>query len=170
MDTTGYFYLTNGISLGTSAVTRVGRVIRIQSFLINITLVATAASGNTNTRMMVIIDHQANGNAPALANDVLEGAVQPMVVQPRGLNQRKRYTILLDRVYRSGAIMVGADPATRYIRLFKRFRPSLETNYNGGITGQIADIVTNSLYLVMVSDNTTGPAANIYTRIRFTDN
>lgn len=164
--TLGDFHLMNGITLGSSAVTRIGRVITIKTAQINLVAINGTTTNPGVLRVMLFYDKQANANAPSTGpNDLLENT--PLIVSARGLNQRTRYRILADRYISFGPS--GAGDPSEYLRIFVRFRRGLRVQYNGGIAGTVADIVTNSLYMFLLSSTGTPCTVSFYTRVRFTD-
>lgn len=164
-----YYQLMNGCSAGTTSTTRIGKVTTVVSGFIQGAFYATGSSYNVNIRIMLVIDHQANGNACTISSDILETSAVPLVIQPRGLNNRKRYTIVMDKVFQIGQISDASLPSIGYLRYYHKFRPPVEVNYNAGSGGTVGDIITNSIYCIIFSDGNIGPRADIYTRVRFLD-
>lgn len=111
-------------------------------------------------RLIVFYDRQPNGAAPAIA-DLLQdtnaaGATQTVSYSNLNLSNADRFKILIDD-YWAPQGTVGATTGYAYDGLqnsytnnVKHFIPlkGLETHYNAGTAGTIADITTGSLYLV----------------------
>ena len=56
------------------------------------------------------------------------------------------------------------------VHKYMKFRKPLVVEYNAGVAGTIADISTNSLYMVFLGDHAANyPALAGYCRIRYTD-
>lgn len=160
--------LLNGLVPGTGASQRIGMKVSIRS--IEMRLVANAdlvgALAQTN-RFILVRDGQANGAAPAALTDIITpGNVRGL----RALVNRKRFRIMLDKMYE--LTPVAGDYARKCWKIYMKLRRPIVVEYNAGVAGTIADIVSNSLYLVVVGSEVAGNtdgALNGYVRIRYTD-
>lgn len=157
--TTGTFVLLNGLATGDTASTRDGRQVRFKSIQHKMILNLNASASATTVRCIFLIDTQPNEAAPAAA-DVLQSVG---LVAPRNLDYRKRFVILKDQNYR-----VNTDMPERTVSWYRNL--DMKTVYDdGGDT--IASITTNSLYMLMLSDEAANtPTVTYYTRLRFIDN
>lgn len=180
----GSFLLVNGIVPGAAGYQRVGRKISMNSLAIR-GWVYFAQAGAAPTfdflRMLVVYDRQPNGALPALADILLDctsaGATATESTSNVNLNNADRFKILKEQVWATP----GAAAAAAYSGInentpleFKIYLKlnGLETHYNNGVAGTIADITTGALYLITVGLN--GAADYQYragtdTRLRYTD-
>lgn len=163
----GTLYLLNGTTQGDGINQREGRQIYVQSVQCNLRAEwNTAASPSPATyRIILFVDKQSNGAAPAVA-DLLDTSTALSCDALRNLNNRKRFKILLDRRY---AITPTGASNTSIVDDFylKKF---ITTQYNAGTAGTIADISSNSIYMLTVSDEAVnGPNNGGHIRVRFTE-
>lgn len=166
-DTTGQVGLINGIAPGTSASTRVGMNVMIKSIELAFSIYGLAATCVDNfSRMLVVLDRQTNGAAPAIT-DVVNGATY---YDRRNLSNRRRFRILYDKVVTLNA---GGEPGTRrYFKKYIKFPKGVKEEFNTGVAGTVADIVSNGLFIMTMGSaapgNTGGYCQGI-SRIRYTD-
>jgi len=168
----GFMYLLNGLVLGSTATQRIGTIVNIMT--LDFRLVQTSLSGTPTTvvgqyRVLIFYDKQANQNTPSWGpNDLLE--TSNYITSPRGMNQRRRYKILYDKVMDVNSLTSGGSGSTN-IHHFIRFRRPLAVQYNGGTAGTVGDIVTNSLWvgLVATASAAGGPLISFNARIRYVD-
>jgi len=168
-----YFQLLNGISLGDDYNTR--KSDSIQMFGVDIKFWITG-SISWNARFMLVYDRQANG--AAMNSDSLIG--DPAPVHSSTINNfvtyenRRRFVVLRDEFVMSERMYETVGP-TSYFRpnyYGEWFEPlGIETIYNAGRAGTIADIITGSLYFVAMGDVAAGTNVNIrvISRLHFTD-
>lgn len=160
--TTPALILLNGLSQGTSATTRQGQSIKMVAIYPNIFWSINAAASTTYCRCIIFIDKQANGAAPA-ASDLLTTTTS--VLSPFVIGNSKRFRVLMD--IRRTLSLNGVE----MVRFKKYKKISWHTEYNTGNAGTIADIQTNSLYMLHMSDQPTNtPTFAHITRMRFIDN
>lgn len=161
--------LLNGVVQGTSAETRIGRKIRMRSLDFRwtaATATTTNASGG-NLRVLIVYDKQANAALATVAGILNTDDFH----SPMNLANSDRFTVL--RSFLTPTIGFGTSEGASTSG--HEFIPmDLETIYNDGVAGTIADIQTGAVY-VMVAQNgnivTTGaPIFNFISRIRFDDN
>lgn len=162
--TPGATFLLNGLVPGSLATQRIGRKVSIKTLYVRATVqLATTSVRGGNIRMMVFYDKQANGTAP-LVTDVL---VDDSFYSPNNLSNRDRFVVLCDHVFE--AIGTQADYQKSMV-LHKKL--NLETMFNAGTAGTIADITSGSIYIMFAQSGTIGtgnPTASWYSRIRYTD-
>lgn len=163
--TTVAFTNINGIQLGTTATTRLGQSLKIVSVYVNgyWDIPSFLTPFTAYCRLIVFIDKQANGATPS-ASDILTPAT---VLGAMVVGNSKRFKILMD--VRKHISTVG--PATAIVRRFKRV--SIKTEYNTGNAGTVADIQTNSMFLMHMSDIAAAngpPSFFADVRSRFVDN
>lgn len=146
----------NLLATGAGANQRVGRTITMKSLQIRVV-------GPTSTiRVLVVYDTQPNGSGPA-TNDVIT-SVSDFNAYPN-LSNDKRFIVLVDEIHHD---MYSVDlPAASIYR-----KINLDTHFNTGTTGVIADITTGSMLLFVGTVAVIAPAVPQYTyssRIRYTD-
>jgi len=182
VNTTGSFTLLNSPIQGTDMLNRIGRKIVVTSVYVRgrVQLDATGTlvanvSGSQLARMILFIDYQPNGNTPALT-DVLKEA---NAMSQLKMNNRDRFKVIADKNYVFDGF-VRVDTATQALAAFNRSiafvkkykKLALETIYNNGNAGTIADMNSGALYMLWVGDKAVGATdanAFISTRIRFKD-
>lgn len=168
MDTTGAMLLLNGLQPGSSASQRIGMKVSIRSLEMKLIGFATAGTGvDQEHRWLVLLDRQANGAAPAALTDFLAAGNTKGL---RNLANRRRFKIVLDKRYYVNS--AGEPGAARVFNVYMKFRRPLIVEYNAGVTGTVADIVSNSLFLVLIGQQAAGATAGTlqgYVRIRYTD-
>lgn len=164
-DSTGSLVLLNGCTRGGDIANREGRQINMRSVEIKLQDFVTSGTGiDQNHRILLVLDKQPNGVAPAIA-DILDSASTYAL---RNLNNRKRFKILWDKRLQMNAS--GEPFSTKLINKYKKFY--IQTTYNAGDVGTIADIATNSLYLIgfgNVAPGATAGSCNANVRVRFTE-
>jgi hypothetical protein len=159
---TAIFVLLNGMSTGTSAITRNGQSIKSVALSGSCLWSINSAATTTFIRALIVCDRQTNGSAFA-ATDLLSNSAS--VLSQFNVSYEERFTILFDRVFTvstggpmSGICDVVCDCKTH-------------TYYNTGTAGTIADIASNSLFLMVFSDQTTNTPSFAYSlRYLFVDN
>jgi len=170
--------------LGSDYTNRIGRKTVIKSLYIRgrIQLQETdQPSGPTNPsytpaqqcRMIVYVDFQPNGSAPALS-DILNNSDPIGQLNP---NNRDRFKIVKDKTWVFDPLYVNGDTITfnRTIYDFKVFKKlNLEVIYNSTNGGTIADIQTGALGIYFVGDNAPPPVeyaaiCSFTSRTRFED-
>ncbi len=164
-DTTGNIALLNGIQRGLDYHERLGRVIHMKSVTLKLFNYATAGTGvDQFQRVLVVLDKQSNGTALAIA-DVLTSAA---VTSFDNLNYRERFVILHDSTIHCNA--TGEAGSQRFRKL--TIGLGREVVFNSGNAGSVADIATNSLYLISIGSIAPGATAGSLqyaTRVLFTD-
>lgn len=156
--------LLNGLANGTSASTRVGRQVNMKSLLIRytITLNPTTVAGGA-VRMLVVYDKQANAAAPVITDVLLADGF----LAPNNISNRDRFVTLCDVI--TPPIGTAGDYASSDV-VYKKI--NLETMFNEGVSGTIADITSGSIYLFFAQSGqmtTAAPSLSYRSRIRYTD-
>lgn len=156
--------LINGCAQGVTQNERVGRKTVIKSVgLRYIYNTGTAGGAQSQVRIIVVYDKQANGASP-LVGDVISGG---QFYGFNSLGNADRFIILLDE------ISEAAQSSAMNVSGKKFMKCNLECMF-GGATSGIASINSGSIYIMAAnnSDPTIGSAAGtVYytTRIRYTD-
>jgi len=167
VDSAGSLALLNGLVPGTGATERIGQKITIRSLELRAYNYVTPATGEDQLhRMLIVLDRQTNAAALTIAG-VLQSA---NVYSPRNLQNRKRFKILYDKMFNLNA---AAEPGSRRaLKMYMKLRRPIIADYNTGNAGTVADIVTNSLYLINLGTNPAGVTAggsNSWIRMRYSD-
>jgi len=165
VDTVASLVLLNGCVPGSDAINRIGRRIHIKSLYLRAVLSAGATPTNARCRIMIVYDKQSNGAVAVAtgANGVLNTNT---VTAANNLNSRGRYVTLLDWMPVVDVSGMQLLPKVVYLR------KNIDTVYNAGTAGTIADISTGSIYLLLLSNLAAGATAPVldYTcRLRFED-
>lgn len=164
-DSTGAVTLLNGIARGDDINERDGRQVTAKQLELRLYRYVTSGTGiDQLTRVLVVLDRQANAAAPAIT-DVLVSA-SPYALQ--NLDNRKRFLILWDDLRHLNATAEADSACTNVKRISLKF----QMQFNNGNAGTVADITTNALYLITVGNVAAGATAGAVagrTRFRFTD-
>ena len=165
MSTTGSIFCINGLAPGTAANQRIGMRVTLRSLEFRYRIVATGTALASINRVIVLFDKQANGALPAPTDILNPYATWGM----RNLENRKRFKIIWDKTRFSAP--VGGDPSRVMVHAYIKFRRGVIVEFNNGVSGSIADIVSNSLIMLTFGDNAATPPQidRLQTRIRYTD-
>jgi len=159
--TTATFVLLNGCLLGDTVSTRTGQSMKMDRMYLRYYINANAVSIQNILRIMVVLDKQPNSAIFAIGD--LLTATTP--VAPYTFGSQQRFTVLYDELYALSSTGPGCIC----------YSGTLPTNqhvtYNTGNAGTIADINSNSLYLVHFSDQAANvPTFTFASRVWFVDN
>lgn len=161
--------LLNGLVPGTGASQRVGMKITIRSIGLSLVALVTGGTGvDQYNRWILLLDRQCNGAAPTALTDFLATGD---TLGLRNLAARHRFKTVMDKRYYLNAS--GEPYAAKLFKVYMKLRRPLVVEYNTGNAGTVADIVTNSLYLISIGSIAAGAAAGFlqgYCRIRYLDN
>jgi len=138
--------LLNGLQLGTGGSNRIGRSILMKTIYI------WAAQAGTQSRHIILYDKQANGAAPAIA-DVFQ--VTTTARSPLNYSYLDRFALIYDQ----WLPLVG-DTYT-----VDNFDIELETYFNSGNAGTVADISSGALYYML--GGVPGGVSTPYIRIEY---
>lgn len=160
--TTAAFVLLNGCIPGSSGEQRDGQSIKMTSVFVRYNAQVNVAAIASIHRVMIFTDSQPDAAAPTAAN-LLDAATN--VLSPLNIDYAVRFKVHFDKSF---IVNVVSDPlieCERYIKLDEH------TKFNAGTAGTIADITTNSLYMMHMSSEATNTVTfNYYVRTRFIDN
>ena len=156
--------LLNGVAQGSDATARIGRKMVMKSLLLRWTWnLGSTSTGGSPVRVMVVYDKQTNAAAPAIT-DIL---VADTFIGQNNLNNRDRFTVLCDQISEP----IGANGNTSIGgTIYKSL--NMETMFNSGNAGTVADITSGSVYLFVAQTGGIGvvnPIFNWRARVRFTD-
>ncbi len=161
VSSTPTFTLANGTQTGDDVTNRTGRSVKFENVDLRFILTNNATAVNTFTRVMIIQDTQPNAAIFAIG-DLITATT---VVAPYNTNNQYRFVIVFDEVYCLST--AGPSNISQVIRRAINFH----TEYNSNNAGTVADITTNSLYLVVFSDQATNtPTFQGNIRAWFVDN
>lgn len=189
--TTATFTLLNGLVIGAAINNRIGRKISMRSLRIRGGIYVSATTVNSLYefgRLILIYDRQANGAAPVIG-DLLQdedaaGTTTTTAFSGLNMSNAARFKVIKTWQFKAeqsaGAAITNSEPSqvttdaqTCYnIDTFINLK-DLETGFNAGNAGTVADIATGSLYMVTIGLNT---AANAWlnfrgvVRLRYRDN
>jgi len=167
----GKLVLMNGLAPGTGASERIGKKVVIKNCLIRMVLGVPTNTGATPlngfVRIMMVADKQANAAAPTVAS-ILQAV---SAIAPINMDNRDRFVVLYD--YQTTIDQLGSRAGVA-VKKYKTL--NITTAYNAGVSGTIADIITNSVYLLYIytqvgigSAPTITPAIDFYGRLRYDD-
>lgn len=164
-NTTGAVGLLNGLIQGTDFDERVGRQIQMVRLELQLLDYVTGGTGvDQFHRIMVVRDKQANGVALGVT-DVLNAA---NVTSGLNLDNRHRFVVMYDE---TAYLNASAEPQSARV-LHRDVNINSLTTYDSGVAGTVADINTNSLYLIVVGSAAAGAEAGSVAgnaRLRFYD-
>lgn len=183
-DVTGELILLNNVDQGTDQTDRIGAQITMKSLLIHISVITLpAVIVGVTYRLMVVLDRQANGAAPPISGNPTVGlagilnteTIVTLEHAPRQYETIKRFKILFDKTYSLNPNLTLETNATNaattmpYSRSISEYIKLGQVTKYDGSENDIADINTNSLYILhMTSDtNTVGIVGG--SRLYFTD-
>lgn len=161
---TSQYNLLNGMQLGTTTGTRVGRRILMKRLLMRMYTICGSAAGVDTfaARVTIVYDRAPNAAAPT---DAMLFETAQQLTSPVNLDNAWRFQVIMDDTFTWCAIG-GSDMYT----INKDIPLELETIYNSGNAGTVADITHGSLYLVTSqSGTTTGPKDETTIVIEYVD-
>lgn len=171
ISTTTTMTLCDALAPGTAANQRIGMKVAIRSIELRVWLMNNAATGvEQAVRVMLFWDRQANGAIPAAVTDIIIAASP---IAPRNLANRRRFKIIKDKVFTIGSCAATTgSPTSRTYKNYIKFKKPVIVEYNAGVAGNIADISSNSLYMLTIgteADGDTCCGCNAVIRVRYTD-
>lgn len=160
--TTATLLALNDMAQGDTSSTRDGQSILMKSVYLQFTSTINASGVATFIRCILFLDSQANASIATVATLLLNATD---VTSPLLIGSGNRYKVLYDR--RIALTSAGRQGAIS--KCYKRL--NIHTKYNTGNAGTIADIVSNSLVLLFMSNEATNtPSISYSARLRFIDN
>lgn len=159
--TTPSLVLLNGITIGDTASTRTGQSIKMDRSDFRFNLAVNSTSVANFVRIIVVVDKQSNATAMTAA-DLL---VSNTTVSPYSFGSQQRFIPLFDETY--ALTTYGTGSICKCVGL----STNQHVTYNTGNAGTVADIVSNSVYMIHLSDQATNlPSLLYYNRLWFVDN
>lgn len=154
--------LLNGVTTGTSSITRTGQSIKAVNIQFNLAITVNSSATASFLRCIILRDEQPNGAAPAAANILNVGG---NFISPRNVGYNERFHVFYDELF---AVCLNG-PANKVISFVRPL--GFHTIFNTGTAGDITDITKNSLYLILLSNEATnGVVVSYYSRFSFLDN
>lgn len=152
-----------GLTKGDDYNNRDGRSVCYKSIEMDIYTVMHASASATVVRYILVLCK--NGLSAPSFSSIFDTSSAQAIIAHRNLNNRKNYTILWDKL----EFMDSASHKQCIDSKFKKL--NMHTIFNAGNAGDITDIESNALYLVMVSNEATNtPTVYYNVRLRFVDN
>lgn len=183
VNTTGSFTLLANPTLGSDFNNRIGRKVILKSVYIRGRVLTETASAGVEAvvsaqqgRMIIFIDMQPNGAAPAVTDLLVEATPSSQL----NLNNRDRFRIVSDSQYVFDPYYFNSSTATQtysstanQIKNVKKYKKlNLEMIFNGVNGGTIADITSGALYMFWIGSkaaSATDINAILSTRVRYMD-
>lgn len=159
-NTTGTVHNLFGIPQGDDTGNRQGNSIKLTRIDGRIAVFLNGVTAQTVCRIIIGIDHQANGANPAVTDVLASDDVYAL----RNMDKAKRFTILMDEV----ALLSDSSDQIKWFEIHKPLDIHVEFT---GPTASLADVSTNNIFLIAVSTNAvSGPTVNRFVRIKYLDN
>jgi len=183
VNTSGSFTLLANPTLGSDFNNRIGRKVLLKSLYVRGRIGTEPALSGVEAivpaqqaRMILFVDLQPNGAAPAVT-DLL---VEALPTSQLNLNNRDRFMILCDKQYCFDPYYLVTSTATqtlascnRQIYNIKKYKKlNQEMIFNGTNGGTIADITSGALYMFWIGNkaaSATDANAVLSTRVRYVD-
>lgn len=174
VSTTAQVTLLNGLALGNTGSTRIGRKVRFHTVEAKLVSQSDTTTAINFVRYAIVLDKQANGAAPAFT-DIYDAAT-PYAL--RNISNKERFFVLWDSGIKSlvgpvtGTIATQqpTDSSARVDEVYKKW--SFSTTFNAGNAGTVADIATNAIYFVAIGSAVSGTGDSVVIgsiRLRYTD-
>jgi hypothetical protein len=166
-DLTGALSLLNGVGPGTSGTQRLGQKISLTQLEYSLALASTPTTGLDQVqRLIIFLDRQTNGAAPTITDVLVSASPYAMF----NVGNATRFRILVDETK-----SINASTESDSIVVTGHVRKPLRTTqvFNTGVSADVTDIVSGSIYLLTIGSLTAGATAGSVTgrtRLSFTDN
>lgn len=178
----GQMLLLNGLVQGDTNLTREGNKVYITSIQIKAVIIPNVLlTAATEYRIVVFRDSFPNGTAPAAGNLLDINIITAYLYAPYNAKYQNRFKILYDKrgcINPNTNLVVGAGTTTSVVSKkisiqFKR-RLGFIANYGLANAGDITDITTGAIYILLLSNrtiaNADGPTFLGGSRVNFKDN
>lgn len=156
--------LLNGCIPGSTATDRIGRKVVLKSVYFRyVASLATTSTQGGALRIIIFYDKQANASTPAITDLLLADTF----ASPNNLSNRDRFVVICDEI--TEPISAGNNFQIAG-NIWKRL--NLETMFNAGTAGTVADITTGALYMAFAQSAgiaTAAPTLGGRIRVRFDD-
>lgn len=162
--TPGAAFLLNGLVPDSTGTGRIGRRVVMKSIYIRASwALGGASTGGAPLRMLVVLDKQANGAAPAVVDVVATDSFYGF----NNISNSNRFLTLFDQVL--DPVAAGSSFTTQKV-CYKKL--NLPVQYNAGTAGTITDIATGSVYIMFSQSGGVGTANGVAAwnaRVRYSD-
>ncbi|AJD07528.1 capsid protein [Sewage-associated circular DNA virus-18] len=167
--------LINGIAQGADFNQRIGRKAQMKSVLFNGnffpgTTAAENASQGVYLRVVIVYDSQPNSGTFPGGTDFL-GANDPNT--PLNLNNRDRFSILIDVRKQIGSYLFNGTPAltagSPQNAYWNKYKKCNKETIFSGTAATLGSISTGAMYIFFVGDFNGVGMIDFYTRVRYTD-
>ncbi len=153
--------LLNGLSLGDTSSTRTGQSIKMDRLDLRFQMSVNTTSVANFIRIIVVVDKQTNASAMTAADLLASNST----FAPYSQGCQMRFIPLYDESFALNS--AGPGSIIKCVTL----RANQHVMFNTANNGTVADIVSNSLYLIHLSDQSTNtPQLSYYSRLWFVDN
>lgn len=156
--------LLNGCVPGATASDRIGRKIHMKSLFLRYTTAIPASSGGSGcVRILVVYDKQPNAATAAITDVLLASDMR----SPNNLSNSDRFVTLIDEVCQPMSVNEIEEQSGVLYRKF-----NLESAFNAGTAGTIADITSGSILLFTAQSGgitTNAPTTTFRARVRYVD-
>lgn len=157
---TGAVTLLNGMTQGTTSVTRIGQKIEMTACQIKLAYYNSASIDSVTTvgmdllQVSLVYDKQANGTAPTWSDIFTDSTAINAPTGARNVNNLDRFVVL-----KTFHVCLNTDgPSADYIEHYVSMNH--DVRYNTGTAGTVADIQTGALYLAYSNTNAIANVAN----------
>lgn len=179
--------LLNGLVQGDTDITRDGDLVNWTSLQVKGKIDMDSDNVLSATaRIIIFMDRFAKGAAPTAAELLDASVITSLIFAPYNDDQFPRFKILWDQMFSlNGQVVAGFTPGTgattsvapvsHSFNFRRKINPNKKNQSNYGLAngGIIADISTNSIYVLLLSENTTAsaisPTVTLGTRLYFKD-
>jgi hypothetical protein len=162
VNSTGFVMLLNGLVQGTTVSTRIGDSVRFVRSVWNYSFTVSLAATTTFVRLIMFRDSQPDGAAPNAFVNLLMSSSYNALYNPNYANRFYVYYDVIHALNSQSDQTIVKDGSTKM---------GFHTRYGLGNAGTVADISTNSYYLLAISDQATNvPNLSLNVRMMFVDN
>ena len=147
----------------------------IKVFAVGPSFAATPTVSTQLFRCLIVWDVQPNGATFALSDLFQDATAGTATLSPLSMANSSRFKVLYDQrvIIHSQPVVTELTIPPNFAHWIEKYQKmNLEAHYSDSNNGDIQDIRTGALFLVMVSDSAAAAnriAATIYNRIRYTD-
>ncbi len=164
IDDAGRFMQLTNVAQGDTDQTRDGAQIKITRINIKGWIAASPTSDNTIMRIILVQDKQTNQAAFTLADLLSLTVINDNIISPLNLDNKYRFRVLYNRVFTFN----NTGNQTKSFEINKELNMRIRFDAS---TSTIADLTSNSLTLVLLSNKTINhPSITFLSRIRYVDN
>lgn len=152
------------IGQGDAVSDRQGDSIKVTKLQMKYYIEQGGSATQTQIRIMLILDKQANGALPSVGDFLLDASVDDQLVSLLNLDNKFRFIVLYDR------LITLSSSGTRTIggKVFKKMQTHIRYS---GTTNSTSNIQSNNYFLYIASNETsTNPSITYMLRVKYVDN